>query len=81
MTASELRELLEREPFEPFRVRATSGDAYEVRDPGLAMLLKSRLLLARPNSDRWTPIPFLHIAAIETLGDGRARKPPRRRRH
>jgi hypothetical protein len=80
MTAEELRELLDRDPFQPFRVRLTSGDAYEIRNPGLAMVMKSRLFIAAPHSDRWTLVPFLHIAAIETLGNGHARKPPRRGR-
>ena len=33
MNANELRGLLNHEPFEPFRIRLSSGDAYEVRDP------------------------------------------------
>jgi hypothetical protein len=54
MTAEELCALLDREPFAPFRVRPASGDAYEVRNPGLAMVMKSRLVIAAPDSDRWT---------------------------
>ena len=77
MAADELRKLLEREPFETFRLRVTSGDAHEIRNPGLAMVMKSRLFIAAPDSDRWTLIPFLHIAAIETIADGRARRPRR----
>jgi hypothetical protein len=80
MNAGELRELLDREPFEPLRVRLTSGDACEIRNPGLAMVMKSRLFLAAPHSDRWMLIPFLHIAAVETIGNGRADRPRRRRR-
>ena len=73
MHADELRELLEREPFEPFRLRLSSGDAFEVRNPGLAMVMRSRLFLAFPDSDRWTLIPFLHIAAVEAIGNGNSR--------
>lgn len=79
MTAEELREFLEREPFEPVRVRLSSGDAYEIRDPGLAVVMRSRLFIASPGTDRWTLIPFLHIAAVETLANDHARRPPRRR--
>jgi len=79
MTADELRECLEREPFEPVRVRLTSGDAYEIRNPGLAVVMRSRLFIAAPGTDRWTLIPFLHIAAVETIANGHARRPPRRR--
>ena len=80
MTAAELHELLEQEPFEPFRVRLSSGDAYEIRNPGLAVVMRTRLFVASAGSDRWTLIPFLHIAAFETIGNGRVRRPPHRRR-
>ena len=71
MGADELRKLLEREPFEPFRIRVSSGDVYEVRDPQAVALMKSRLFVAFPDSDRWTFIAFLHIAAVEGIRDGR----------
>ena len=78
MTAKELRGFLALDPFDPIRVRLTSGDAYEIRNPGLAVVMKSRLFIALPGTDRWTLIPFLHIAAIETIGNGRSRKSSRR---
>jgi hypothetical protein len=73
MSSNELREFLDREPFEPFRIRLSSGDAYEIRNPGLAVVMRSRLLLADPESDRYTLIPYLHIAAVETVGNGASR--------
>jgi len=73
MSSDELREFVEREPFEPFRVRLSSGDVYEVRNPGLAVVMRSRLLVADPESDRYTLIPYLHIAAVETVGNGASR--------
>ena len=75
MSSDELREFLDREPFEPFRVRLSSGDAYEVRNPDLAVVMRSRLLVADPESDRYTLIPYLHIAAVETVGNGASRSP------
>jgi hypothetical protein len=79
MTVNELREFLTREPFEPVRIRLSSGDAYEIHNPDLAVVMKSRLFIAFPGTDRWTLIPFLHIAAVEAIGNGRARKPPKRK--
>lgn len=35
--------------------------------------------LAFPDSDRWTLIPFLHIAAAESLTKGHGRRPRRRK--
>jgi len=67
MTGEELREILAREPFEPFRIRLGSGDSYEIRDPQSVAVMRSRLFLALANGDRWVFIPFLHIAAVEAL--------------
>lgn len=71
MAMDDLKDLLTREPFQPFRVRLTSGDHYDVRDPSLAVMMKSRLFIALPKSDRSVVVPFLHIAALETLANGR----------
>ena len=74
MANVDLRDLLTRDPFQPFRVRLTSGDHYDVRDASLAVMMRSRLFLAVPRSDRSIYIPYLHIAAIETLANGRSKK-------
>jgi len=80
MVAKELQELLDQDPFEPFRIRLSSGDVYEIRDPALTVAMRSRLFIAFPRTDRWTFIPFLHIAAVEKLGNGNGHKPRRRTR-
>ena len=66
MTADEVRTLLDRHPFEPFRIRLTSGDAYDVQDPHSVALMKNRLFLALP-TDRSVLVPYLHIAALESV--------------
>ncbi|HRX87620.1 MAG TPA: hypothetical protein P5572_21545 [Phycisphaerae bacterium] len=80
MATDDLRNLLSSEPFRPFRVHLTSGGHYDVRDPELTVLMKSRLFLAVPNTDRSIYIPYLHIAALETLANGRksSRRGPKR---
>lgn len=70
-------ELLDRAPFEPFRIVTTRGAAYTVRNPHLVALLRSEVFIAQPNSDRRTYIPWRHISAVETPVNGRAK--PRRR--
>jgi hypothetical protein len=77
--AENIREKLNREPFEPFRVR-TTGDSYNVRDPKLVIVLKREVFIAEPNSDRHVFIPFVHIAAVERLPAGRNGKSTRRKR-
>ena len=79
MSAKELQEVLDQEPFEPFRIRLSSGDVYEIRDPALTIAMRSRLFIAWPGTDRWTLVPFLHIAAVETLGNGHSQRPRRRK--
>jgi hypothetical protein len=70
MARDSIRDLLEREPFQPFRIRASSGAAYDVRSPGLVVLLRSQVLIAEPRSDRYSVIPLLHVAGIELIGNG-----------
>jgi hypothetical protein len=67
MNSEEIRDLLRRDPFEPFRIKLTSGDAYEVRDPYTVAVMKNRLFIAFPEGERWTFCPCLHIAAVESL--------------
>lgn len=75
-----IREMLEREPFHPFCVRTSSGVAYAIRNPGLAVIQKSQILIAEPRSDRFAVVPFLHIAGAELMRNGSAhdRRRPRR---
>jgi hypothetical protein len=68
MIADDLRERLEQEPFEPFRIIASSGREVIVSNPGLVVMMKSAVFIAEPNSDRWAHIPYLHIAALESGG-------------
>jgi hypothetical protein len=69
-----IRDFLHRKPFEPFRVVTSSGEAYTVHNPDLVALLRSEVLIAAPKSDRRTFVPLLHVAAVETIGNGRPRR-------
>ncbi len=80
MTAETIRDMLHREPFEPFRIVTTSGEAYTVRNPDLVALMKSEVFITQPNSDRRTFVPLLHVSAVETLADGGDGRPRRQRR-
>ncbi len=77
MAPTEIRELRAGEPFQPLRVRLTSGDHYDVRDPLSVALLRNRLFITLADGDHWVFVPFLHIAAVETIANGR---PGRRRK-
>ena len=60
----DIRELLDRDPFVPFRIVLTSGQTYEVSDPHLVALGQSQLNLYPPKSDRWSTIRLNQIAFI-----------------
>jgi len=71
-----IRELLDRDPFEPFRILTSAGESFLIRDPHTVALLRSEVFIAVPNTDRRSYVPYLHVAAIETIhnGNGRARR-------
>lgn len=78
MSAAILKDLLSRRPFEPFRVRLSSGDAYEVRHPEMALLLRNGIYVAVPNGGDELPeqavwCSLLHVAAVEPLTAGKGK--------
>ena len=79
-TPENIQELLNREPFLPFRLIMTSGKTYEVVSPNSAALLKSEVFVVFPDGARWAHVPFLHIASIETIANGRGRRGTHRKR-
>ncbi len=67
MNYETLRELLDRRPFEPFEIRLSNGERYEVRHPEMALLLKSRIIIGDAENDKMTICGLIHINSIETL--------------
>jgi len=74
-----IRERLDRDPFQRFRLVTSSGESYIVRNPHAVALMRSEVFVAQPNSNRRTFVQFLHVAAVETLAN-RGRRPARRKR-
>ena len=79
MVADTIREMVDREPFEPFRVVTSSGDSYVVNNPHLVALLKSEVFIAHPNSDQRAFVPFRNITAVKTVTNGRTPRTRRKR--
>lgn len=78
-----IKEKLARQPFEPFVIRSSSGHGYKVSSPDLIVLMKTKVFVAEPRSDRAATVSYLHIAAIEETGYGHGNghsKSSRRRR-
>lgn len=80
MIAETLKETLARQPFEPFVIRASSGQGYKVAGRELVVLMRTKVFVAEPRSDRAATVSYLHIASIEELGNGHRAARQRRKR-
>ena len=79
MIRDNIRELLDRDPFVPFRLVLSSGRHYDVLDPEMTVLMKSEIFIAFPDGEHSSLIPLLHVTSVETLANGRRRRTPRRK--
>ncbi|MFO0875388.1 MAG: hypothetical protein U0575_15665 [Phycisphaerales bacterium] len=64
-----LREMLDREPFVPFRIVLTSGDRYDVTNPHMLAIGVSTVFYLFPRSDRSAALRLNQFAAIETIAE------------
>lgn len=67
MNADTIREWLNRQPFEPFELRLSNGEQYQVRHPELLAIGKNRIIIVDPNTDRVVHVALVHINSIEAL--------------
>ena len=58
MTVKTFRELLTQRPFRPFRLVMSSGQAYDVRHPEMAMLTRTDILVGVGDTDEGVPAEF-----------------------
>jgi hypothetical protein len=75
MIREHIKELLEREPFAPFRLELSSGRHCDVVDPDMTVLMKAEIFVAFPDGEHSSLIPLLHVTSVDTIGNGRS---PRR---
>ncbi len=62
-----IRDMLDREPFHPFRVVLTSGDRYDVGSPHMRTIGETMIFYAYPRSDRFAYLRLNQIAAVEAI--------------
>lgn len=79
MTVQTFRELLAQRPFRPFRLVMSSGQAYEVRHPEMALLTRTAMLIGTGEEEEGVPAEFhicslLHVTAVEPVGSGSGRQ-------
>ena len=72
MRANEIKEVLRRQPFQPFRIRLSTGQKYEVRHPEFVALTKTSLFVGEPASnddfpDQMIQCDLMHVVAVEPI--------------
>ena len=55
MTATDVKKLLTRTPFQPFRLVMSSGKAYEVKHPEMALVLRNDVVVGLHVADDGVP--------------------------
>lgn len=81
----DLREHLDKRPFEPFRIFMTDGKTYDITHPELCLVSRTTFLVGRPLSTRpgvangVDHCALVHITRLEPL-NGNQRRTPRKRK-
>jgi len=66
MRPESLRELVERDPFIPFRIQLSSEDQIDITRRTSVAVMRNEVFVVLPD-DRWKLIPLRHIASVETF--------------
>jgi hypothetical protein len=66
MNQETIKEQLKKQPFVPFKVVLSTGEAFEIRHPEFVIVTKFGMIVAYPDSPRLSICSLLHIANIET---------------
>ncbi len=67
MNIETIREWLNRQPFEPFEMRLSNGEVYQVRHPEVVAIGRNRMAIVDPATDRFVHIALVHINSIQAL--------------
>lgn len=64
MNAEAIREVLRKQPFEPFEILTSGGEVHRVMHPDCALVSATRLVLLDPVADRLSVLALIHVAEI-----------------
>ncbi len=67
MNAETIREWLSRRPFEPFELRLSNGEAFQVRHPEVVAIGKNRIAIVDPETDQIVHVALIHVNSISAL--------------
>lgn len=73
MTVQTFREMLARRPFQPVKLTLSSGQAFEIRHPEMALLTRTSILIGTDVAEDGVPaefkiVPLLHVTGMEPIG-------------
>lgn len=66
MRPQDITELMDRQPFLPFRIALTSGEQFDVTERHSVAVGRNSIFVVLPD-ERWKLISLRHIASVETL--------------
>ncbi len=66
MLRDDLQDLIDKEPFEPFRIKLVNGDAHDVFHPQNVAVLTTTVNITPPDQN-WVLFPIDKIASVESL--------------
>ena len=61
-----IQELLEKDPFQRFRIFMSDGHAYEVTNPGVVVPMDTKVFVALPE-DHWKFLSYAQVTRIESI--------------
>jgi len=67
MNADAIREVLKRQPFEPFEIIMSSGERHVVKHPEFLMLTPSRAVFVDPITDHLAVLSLKHVTELRTI--------------
>ena len=75
---NDILELINREPFEAFRIVLASGEGFEVSNPNLVAMGETTMHIYLPRSDRYAILRLNQVTSVEVGKENgrRTRKKP-----
>lgn len=67
MNPDAINELLERFPFQPFRIRFSNQEPVDVYNPGLVVVMQRELFVANRARDHFHLYWLMHVVGVEPL--------------
>jgi len=67
MNAETIRDLLRRQPFQPFEIRMSNVEAHQVHHPENGWVAGNRMIVYYPATDRMVILSLLPAVSVEPL--------------